>query len=376
MPLDASELRISLQRLLAALIVMLLPITIFGFYLGLQAYRQAYETNGAYLRTMTRSAAAITSQYIGERITEMGLIANDPSVVRSVASASRAYEHMSAPEIQARTERIDSTWNSPESDALSKSILTSDLSRWLRRNRELNPRILRITVTDENGATVAATEKPTHYFQTEREYWQAIQSQGQGAIHISELRYETQSRANYISIGYPVLQEGTGRFIGAVIALVDVSPLFVNLNQQHFGHTGRVFLVSNDGTVVNSPGADPSLRVKSQEYGAIRDVLGTLQGLEAGYIKARLPSGETYLIGFADTGLNHAYPNLGWIVLASQNEREALGPVLTLAHFALFTMILGMLMLVILAAYVYLHQKQQLSDIEMPAGEHPRNAAA
>lgn len=377
MPLDSLEIRISLQRLLAALIVILVPITVFGFYIGLHADKQVHQMNGAYFRTITRSAALTTSDFIGQRVTAASLIANEPSLVQAVTVANRSYEHMGESEIRARADRVESNWNSSESDPLATNILTSDLARWLRRCRELNPTLLKITVADQTGATVAATDKPVHYFQTEREYWQTLDSRSEGSVHISDVRYDEQSRSNYISIGFPVLQEGSGRFIGAVTALVDVSPLFTYLNQQQIARSGRVFLIKDDGTVVNSPGVSPSMRVKADEYTAIRDALGTLQGRETGYVDARLPNGENYLIGFADTGLKQAYPNLGWIVVATQDEREAFGPILNMAHFALLMMILGVLMLTLLGAYVFLHQKQQLSDLEPPdEEERPRGTAA
>ena len=63
-------------------------------------------------------------------------------------------------------------------------------------------------------------------------------------------------------------------------------------------------------------------------------------------------------------------------MVASQDEREAFGPILNMAHFALLLMILGLLMLTVLGAYVFLHRKQQVSDLEMPAEEKSRDAAA
>ena len=375
MPLDALEFQKSLPRLLAALIGMLVAITVFGFYIGLKADEQVHQTTGAYLRTITRSAAKMTSEFIGQRVSEVGWIANEPTLVQGITSANRSYERLSPSEIQARAERIDRDWNSVESDALVRDVLTSDLARWLRRCRELNPRLLKITVADEMGAAVAATDKPVHYFQTEREYWEALQSGGQGALHVSELRYDEQSHSHYISVAYPVLQEGSGRFIGAVIGLVDVSSLFASLNQQQFARGGRIFLVKDDGTVVTAPDVSPSMKVKSEEYAAVQDALGTLGGRDTGYISAGLPRGETDLIGFADTGLKEAYPNLGWIVVATLNEREAFGPVLGLAQFALLMMIVGLLMLAVMGAYAFLHRKQYLADLGMPPEERPRRAA-
>jgi hypothetical protein len=107
--------------------------------------------------------------------------------------------------------------------------------------------------------------------------------------------------------------------------------------------------------------------MKSEEYLAIRDALGTLRGRQAGYIFATLSNRTSYLIGFADVGLKDAYPNLAWTVLASQETRDITGPVRNTVAFALMVMILALLILSLLAAYVFLHSKYEIDDIEMPA---------
>jgi hypothetical protein len=63
-------------------------------------------------------------------------------------------------------------------------------------------------------------------------------------------------------------------------------------------------------------------------------------------------------------------------MLASQEEREAVGPVRSMAGFALFMMILALLMMTLLGPYVFLHRKQKLDDIETPAENNQRPAAA
>ena len=62
----------------------------------------------------------------------------------------------------------------------------------------------------------------------------------------------------------------------------------------------------------------PSMRLESDEYAAVRDALGTLQGREAGFVTANL-RGENRIVGFADTGLQQTYPNLdglSWLARA------------------------------------------------------------
>ena len=376
MPLDSLELRTSLQRVLVGLILILVPLTVFGFYVALQADSQIRQMAGENIRYMTRSAAELTSEFIAVRLRDVSVIANNPSVVQAVGSANHQYERLSEDAVLGKVEAMEQKWNNSEGDALAKNILASDLARQLRRMRELNPGLLKVTVADASGATVAATDKPVHYIQTDRGYWAVLYSQGQGAIHVADLRYDEQNRLPYISIAYPILQESTDRFIGAVTVLVDVSPLFARLNRQQIGRTGRLFLVRDDGIVIQAPGVTPSMKIRSEEYSAIRDSLGNLRGRETGYLFTTFPKGEKYLVGFADVGLKDALPNLPWIVVASQEEREITGPIRNVAAFALFVMILSLLMLSVLAAYVFLHRVQKLEDIETPPEDKPRPAAA
>ncbi|MFZ0416748.1 MAG: cache domain-containing protein [Candidatus Sulfotelmatobacter sp.] len=376
MSLDSLELRASLQRVLSALILILVPLTVFGFYVALQGDSQIRQMAGENIRSITRTSAEFTSAFVVECVKNVSVIANNSSLVPAVISANRQYERLSEDAIGGKLAAIELKWNSSESDALASNILTSDLAHQLRRMRELNPSLLKVTVADTVGATIAATDKPTHYFQTDRAYWAVLYSQGQGAIDVADLRYDEQNRLYYISIAYPILQESTGRFIGAVTALVDVSPLFAQLNREQIGSTGRLFLVRSDGTVIEAPGVTPALKMRSEEYAAIRDSLGNLRGRETGYLFTRLSKGESYLIGFADTGLKDAYPDLPWIVVASQEDREIIRPIRNVTAFALFVMILSLLMLTLLAAYVFLHRMQRLEDIEAPPEDKPNTAAA
>ena len=366
MPLDSLEFRTSLQKVLVGLILILVPLTVFGFYVALQGDNHVRMTHGDHFRALTTSAAETTSEFLADCVKDVSLIANTPGPIEAVIAANRQYEHLADDAVRSRIADIEQNWEGSKTDSVSARVLTSDLAHQLRRTRELDPRLLKITVADVNGATVAATDRPATYSQADQQYWQSIASSGRGAIHVSDLRYDEQSHLYYISIAYPILQEGTGRFIGAVTAMADVSSLFAKLNRHQMGRTGRLFLAQEDGTVIEAAGVSPSMKIKSEEYAAVRDALGNLQSREAGYIYATLGNGQSYLIGFADTGLKEAYPNLPWIVLASQESRELLGPVRNMTGFAVLVMVLALLILSLLAAYVFLHRRQEIEDIETP----------
>jgi hypothetical protein len=277
--------------------------------------------------------------------------------------------------IAARVGKIESTWETPQVDPFVKQILSSPTSLVLRHHREAEPRILKVLVADETGATVAATDKPLHYVQPNEAYWHSVYGEGRGGIYVSEIRYDDQTKANYLQIGMPVLEEGTHRFIGAVNALVDVSTLLSRFQREEIGRTARIMLVRDDGTVISAPYMDPSLRLKSDEYVTVHDVLGTPEGRQAGYVIASMRGGDR-LVGFADTGLKSAYPNLAWLILVSQDEQEALAPLRSLGHFALLMVVLALLMLTLLTVYFFLHRRQGFEDIDVQAPEEPPKSGA
>lgn len=132
----------------------------------------------------------------------------------------------------------------------------------LRHYREVDPRILKILVTDETGATVAATDKPLHYVQPDQDYWQTVYGQGRGGIYVSEIRYNDQTKSPYLGIGMPVLDEGTGRFIGAINTLVNVSSLLSHFNREGIGRTARIMVAQDDGMVISAPNIGPYLEVE------------------------------------------------------------------------------------------------------------------
>src|SRR4030095_1717976 len=105
-------------------------------------------------------------------------IALEPVVLSAVASSNRSYGGLSDASITAKIEKMDKEWTTPAAETFVKEMLSSPASRLLRRHRELDPRILRITITDTRGATVAATHKTLDYYQADEEYWQNIYAQG------------------------------------------------------------------------------------------------------------------------------------------------------------------------------------------------------
>jgi len=365
MPLDTFEVRISLEKLLIILIVILVPLNFIGLYLTMASHSAVEKSTGTLFRDIAQSNAITARQFVDDRVTNVAAIATQPAVVDAIIAANHTSAQMSEAATTAKIADTEKKWPTADVDALVAGILASRASASLRHYRELDPRFMKLIVLDANGVPVAATDKPAHYAPVDEVFWQGVFAQGKGAVYVTEVLFDVQGTASYIGIGIPVLDESSRRFIGAVHALVDVSGLFALLSREQPGRATSTMLVKEDGTVISAPNVTPAMQMKSEEYGAVRDALGTLQGRQAGYVIAGMRGGNR-IVGFADTGLTPNYSNLNWFVVVSQSEREALAPVRTVGYFAILMVVVGLLMVTLLAAYFFLHRAQEMAEIEVP----------
>jgi hypothetical protein len=372
MPLEEQlEFRVPFQKLLLGLMFTIVPISLVGLFAITQTDTSLEATIGTHFKVIADSTAAATHQFFTERILQAAEMTVEPAILDAVVASNRSWEGMADSAIASKIARIDKAWNTPDADTIVKDILSSRASRLLRHNHDLDPRILRITVTDAKGVTVAASHKTLDYYQADEEYWQNIYAQGRGAVSLTDILYDEATKSNYIGIGLPIMEEGTTRFIRTLDALVDVTTVFPVIQRVQLGPTARTMLVKEDGTVISAPQVDLAMKLKSNEYAAVREALGTVYGREKGYVVAGLSGVGQTLIGFADTGLKRDYRNLGWVVLVCQSTREAFAPVRIVQHLILFISGLGLAMVTFAAAYFSLHRKRVFTDIGELRGEMP-----
>jgi hypothetical protein len=364
MPLEEKlEVRFSLTKLLIGLLLTVVPISVLGLYSIAQSQKSLERTIGHYFKTIAEGTAAGTSHFIKDRVVDVVVIAAQPAIIDAVVASNRSYQGMTDAAIAAKIEKIDKAWNTPAADSMLKEMLATPASRLLRRHHDLDPRILRITVTDAKGANVAMSHKTLDYYQADEEYWQNIYAQGRGAISVTDILYDEATKANYLGIGVPVVEEGSGQFIGTLDALVDVSSVFPIVNEVQIGSTGRTILVKDDGTVISAPNVNLSMKLKSDEYAALGEALRTSEGREVGYVVADIRRSGQNLIGFADTGLKQDYGKLGWIILVCQNTSEAFAPIRTVERLIAFMSLLGLIMVIMVAAWFALHRKRPMTEI-------------
>jgi hypothetical protein len=360
MPPEKFELRISFQRLLIGMLITVVPICVVALYAITKSDKELQRTIGTHFKIFAESTAREVSQFIHDRVVLVGTMATEPRVLEAIQAANTADQGLSDEAIAVRIKRIEESWNSDASSGVVRAMLSSPAALRLRRYQEIDPRFLRITVTGARGATVAASHKTLDYLQSDEDYWQAIYAGGRGAINLTDILYDEATKSNYIGIGVPVLEQGTNRFIGTVDALVDVSSLFQVVNRAHPPLNLHVSIVKEDGTVICAPEVNLAMNAKSGEYAAVQDELTTIAGRQTGYVVTEVPGSGKRLIGFADTGLKDDYRNLAWIVLVSQDAREAFASIRLVGRLTAFLAAVGLLMVTLLAVYFSVHRAQYL----------------
>lgn len=358
MATEGFDIRISLQRLLVGLILSIVPISILGFYITAYSEKALELAVGSHFKIIADSKAGQIGQFVNDLVVVMGALASVPAVREETGATEAAPRGANGSSVDGRIERMQKEWDGPQSAPVVQKILSSRASRLLRSYREMDPRFLRVTVTDANGVVVAATHKPGRFFYGDEEQWLGVYAGGKGSLQLGDVKYDAATKTNYISVAMPVLEEGSSRFLGAVQALVDISPIAEMINRGLVEAGPRAAVLKEDGTVIFGPGVSMSMNLKAPEYPAVNDSMGGVQGSTTGYVIADVGGGLRNLVGFADTGLKRDYHNLGWMVVVSQDEREALAANRPISRFSLLTMILGLLMTVMLGVYFHLHRRQ------------------
>lgn len=362
MPFEASELRISLHKLVAGLVLAIVPLSFAGLYVTSRSDKLLEEALGSQYKANAESASAMTAQYIGDRVKDCLTMAADPAIAGAMNASNAANQRAPEAAVSEKIAKIEKEWNGPGPEGAAKAILASPAAKVLQIRRRVDPRFLLIVAADERGVAVAASDKPANYVEGNSPFWADVYAEGRGAVSVRNAAYDDASRTNYIGIAVPVKDESSGRFIGAVSALIDLSPMLAQLNAA--GAMAKTTLVKEDGTIVGGPGVNLSMNLKSEQFAAVRDSMGTPEGRQAGYVVADLRGGKRSLVGFADAKPGGGIPQPGWVTLVSQDVKTATAPLRAITLFAFAMVLLGLLLLSLATMYFFVHKKEEFAEIE------------
>ena len=235
----------------------------------------------------------------------------------AAAEANKSYGG-SQSEINAGLIALDEAWKiASDDDALIQKVVENNLADELREFREISPENVDLMLTDRFGANLAATNRASHYFQADQDWWQAAYNNGDGSIYISQPEFDESSKTFAVILAIPLFSGN--ELVGILRSTLNVNALISLLDKESFGETGQVDLRINKAVLLGT-------EQLSQDE---RSALLAMEGPYAAILyngKPKLVS-EVQVRSSEDSLATDAVSHLGWSVIVSQDVDEALKPV-------------------------------------------------
>jgi len=345
--------RLVVKLLIGFVVVVVLAVGAQSVILNLLIASQIRDQVGRSLATLAENQAIAIGNEINLRVNVLRTLSLNNFVQYILETASRK-QPLSDEELRAANERWRAAVTARQADdPVLAQVLNHPLSDELRELRRLFPDISLYLVTDRYGVTVASAEATEHLYHGDDEWWRTAYERGvyiglvEEGIHGLQLGLA-------VAVFAPEREQSA---IGVALALFDVNALADTLVGAHLGRTGRAEIHFPDGRQLRLREAAAGSRTLELVEEARLDLLQLIEApepfLEIGQ------EGQTRLASQAlirpETGPGwpqaEAVAALGWRVVISQDQFEALEPLNVINRLSLLITI-GALFFAGLAAAV------------------------
>ena len=270
-------------------------------------------------------------------------------------------------EILAGVLALDKEWqDAPEAgNALIRQILNNETARELGSYMQASPGHIEVFVTDRYGATVAASDRLSDYYQADEGWWQAAWNEGQGAIYFSSPTYDESADATIIQIALPIRDERTGEIIGIVRDSYNLQALIDDVSEFTLGDTGEAELLDHEGRYVVAGTGEEAGELVPEEM-LLNERLFSGRGSDT---DAPGDEEERVVTAWAPVTTNGTVPEideLGWVALIRQERAEAFQHLTALQLAAAVVAViaaLGAAGLAFLLARVLVRQVNELDEV-------------
>ncbi|MCB0004857.1 MAG: GAF domain-containing protein [Anaerolineales bacterium] len=285
----------------------------------------------------------------------------------------------------AQIQQIDRAWaTAANEDPIVQAIISSDeavnpLVAQLQGYLAAFPTHAEIFVTDRFGATVAATTRPTDYYQADEAWWQTAWNGGVGAIYISEPQWDESAGVTALQIAVPIYDQQSGSVIGIMRSTMKLDEFYAVIGDWSAGETGSAFLLNSAGALLFDP---------REEQGGVAanlstDLLKSLADADTGYQRAPDLAGQDIIFGHADLShrdlpattaaetlvRNQAIADLGWVLVVRQQAAEAFDVIATIAQATVITSAVIVALIVLVAVFIVRSIVRPIRALDEAAGQ-------
>jgi len=201
------------------------------------------------------------NNYFLEKVGALNSLALSDVIDKQVGARNKSYYGSDA-QILSGIQALDAKWvAAPDYDPLILNTISRDenvnpTAYLLQRfTKEFNDNV-EVFVTDRYGATIAATDRLSDYYQADEGWWQAAWNEGNGALYISNPEFDESAGVSALLVALPIRDKQTGEPIGVLRSTILIDSLYNVLNQIHPGETGYAMLFDREGNVLMNPRAE------------------------------------------------------------------------------------------------------------------------
>jgi anti-anti-sigma regulatory factor/HAMP domain-containing protein len=352
------------KLVLAFLAVTILSVGTVAFVTNRVVQTAMTNDVGERLHTLAKGRALEVGDLLSQEVDRLQTLALSTTLHDEVVAANAQYRGDSAT-IQAQILTLDQQWVAARSDAdpLLRARLDNIVATGLRAFLDTFPDNAEVFVTDRYGATVAAANRTSDYYQADEMWWQSAYNNGQGAVSISQPAFDDSSKTLAVDVAVPVYSPGTHAVVGILRTTYRMHALANLLVMGRFGTTGDNDLLLSDGQSFRSEGdlvpTDPSTVAQLRTVAANNAI-----ELNVGDEQRLLSMAP---VTSSNPAAAAAIENLHWSVIVDQSRVEALQSLNNAVWVTLVTG-LGVLLFAGLLAFV------MAQAISVPIGQLNRTA--
>lgn len=314
------------QLVIVSIFAVIIAVLITQFVTISTTQNEVEKGANSSLAAIANSSSVAISTLLSEQVALLQVLTDNRGLELRARQQSESYGS-DLEEVREQIQEIDGQWAiSADNSPLVQGILNRDASTSLRQFQANFPNQVEVFATDSYGALVAATARTSDYDQSDEEWWLRAWNNGNGAVYVDRRIQSDASTGVYgLIIAVPI--EDDDGVVGVLRATYSLSSIQTLVDNSQFGETGHIALVNSDGEVLAIPGfiggdivLDEFRELLLNQEETVPDELTVIT--DENELQAAVQ-----FSGISSGGTLSALDDLGWYVLAFQEEDEALAPV-------------------------------------------------
>lgn len=268
-----NNIKIGLRaKIILTIIVFVFTLTIISIITG---YLSLYSTITRVAGESYGAIASLAASSVADIMDREARLAKSDAALTILAEAVKDRNAKYALDEEAAKRSLadmDKRWAaaSPD-DPLVREYLDNKASARLRSLLGDREKQVDILVTDKYGGLVAATRKPSDFYQGEKDWWQRAFADGKGKVSVGGIVADERTKLWAIPLAAPIIDE-RGEVIGVYETLLDISVFASPVEGIRINKTGNAAIVDDKGYIVFYPSVAPFVN-KFCEYSEMQRAL-------------------------------------------------------------------------------------------------------